>query len=100
MLLRFFKWGSIFLFLIEFCEAKFSLGEPLRELRSLASGYPLHHPLRASHAGGVRTRGAHKPRPYGWFRYYPSRFRTFGAISSNSYIAFAARCDAPTSPNF
>jgi hypothetical protein len=28
---------------------------------SLASGYPLHHPLRAFHA--LR----------GWFRYYPSR---------------------------
>jgi isopentenyl-diphosphate Delta-isomerase len=35
------------------------LGEPLRSLCSLASGYPLHH-LRAFHA--LR-----------WFRYYPSR---------------------------
>jgi hypothetical protein len=34
---------------------------------ALASGYPLHHPLCASRTGGG------KPRPYGWFRYYPSR---------------------------
>jgi hypothetical protein len=37
------------------------LGEPLRHLWWLASGYPLHHPRRAFHA------------LCGWFRYYPSR---------------------------
>jgi hypothetical protein len=46
---------------------KKNLGEPLRRLWRLASGYPLHHPLCASRTG----RG--KPCPYGWFRYYPSR---------------------------
>jgi hypothetical protein len=39
------------------------LGEPLRGLRPLASGYPLHH-LRASPFHGFALR---------WFRYYPSR---------------------------
>jgi hypothetical protein len=38
-----------------------NLGEPLRPLCGLASGYPLHH-LRASFHFALR-----------WFRYYPSR---------------------------
>jgi hypothetical protein len=51
------------------------LGEPLRGLCPLASGYPLHH-LRASlRASRFALRASLALR---WFRYYPSRFAPFG----------------------
>jgi hypothetical protein len=47
------------------------LGEPLRGVPPLASGYPLHH---------LQGRPAHQRcalgLPLRWFRYYPSRWRT------------------------
>jgi hypothetical protein len=45
----------IFHFSLNFAKQN-SLGEPLRSLRSLASGYPLHHLRRASRVfGGSAT---------------------------------------------
>jgi hypothetical protein len=46
-----------FSFFIKLWASRFAEASP-----PLASGYPLHHPLRAFHA------------LCGWFRFYPSRF--------------------------
>jgi hypothetical protein len=56
-----------------------------RAFGALASGYPLHHPLCASRTGGG------EPRPYGWFRFYPSRKRTACAPEVRVAVRVSAR---------